>query len=197
MKGINFDKRESMVRDCKIVRFGIYEALSHTDNTIDGTKAVSSIDEFTFYKIYLQLNSVVRYRKSGIKIVDMRLSDTPLELMAHLMCKPLDFTLVYRNKDAKLNDIADEIEKTVTSVYTSVNKLRKAGYLVNTEDGFCVPNNECRDLMAKTKLHIATKGHLAFNYMFKFCVENKSSDLTKDPADDKTEHNSGGIDKED
>jgi len=171
MSGIKFDKREPMVRDCKIVRYGTYKVEEQEDGLIKKTSSVSSIDEFTFYKIYLQLNNVVRFRRSGIGLVDMRLPDTPLELMAHIMCQDENFTLIYRNKDAKLQVIADALEKTVTSVYTSIGKLRKAGYLVTTEDGLCVPNNECSELMKKTKEAIKLNGHLTFNYMFKFCVE--------------------------
>lgn len=177
-KGIKFDKRESMVKDCKIVRFGIYEAEIEADSLIYTTAPVSTIDENMFYKIYLQLNNVVRFKRSGVKIIDMKLTDAPMELMAHIMCKGPEYTLVYRNKDSKLQDIADELGRTVTSVYTSMGKLRTAGYLINTEDGLCAPNNECLDLVKKTQASIKDKGHLAYNYMFKFCVANSLSNVS-------------------
>jgi predicted DNA-binding protein YlxM (UPF0122 family) len=191
-QGIKFDKRESMVRDCKIVRFGTYEVVAEENHLVYATVPVSSIDEFTFYKIYLQLNNVVRYRKSGIKLIDMKLTEIPMELMAHLMTKHNDFSLVYRNKDSKLQEIADELDKTVTSIYTSMGKLRQAGYLINSEDGLCVPNQECRDLMRKTKEKLDKGEHLAYNYLFKFCVEGAKPDKNSSVVTTSSGHTTSG-----
>lgn len=170
-KGIKFDKRESMVRDCKIARFGKYKPKEIIDNMVIDTEPLTSIDEFTFYKVYLELNNIIRWKKVDNRIVDMKISAVPLELMAYMMTLDLDFTLIYRNKDSKLIDIANKLNKTHTSIYNSMTKLRKSEYLVTTEDGFCTPNQECKDLMIKTKKAIKDKGHLAFDFLFKFCVK--------------------------
>ncbi len=165
MKAIKYDKREWISNDCKVVRYGKY-----TESN-DGIHVISSIDEFTFYKIYLELNNVIRWKRVNGGIVDTKISDTPVELMAHIMTKPVDFSLIYRNKDSKLIDIAKELDKSANSVYASMNRLRQAEYLIKNEDSLFVPNQELRDLMNKVKSSVVDGAPLTFDYLFKFCVK--------------------------
>lgn len=166
MKGINYDDKEFISKDSKVVRYGKY---IHKEE--DGEiKIVKTIDELTFYKIYLKLNNVIQWKSVNGKLIDMKISDAPIELMSHIMAKSLDFTLLYRNKDGTLTELSEEIGKSVNSIYASMNRLRKAGYLVKDEDDFFVPNDELRYVMKKAKKSIEDKGYLAFDFLFKFCV---------------------------
>lgn len=171
MSGIKHNKREPLLINCKVAKYGSYEIIEQLDNLVVNTKPIKTIDEASFYKTYLELNNVIRYKYVNGKLLDMMITDAPLELMAHLMAKDSSYTLVFRNKDAKLAVIAEELDKTVNSVYNSMSKLKKAGYLVVTEDGLIAPNQECLDLMSKTKDSIANKEHFTFDFLFKFCVK--------------------------
>lgn len=171
MKGINYDNREYFSRNCKTVRYGKYKPKETVDHFATETIPITSIEETTFYRIYLELNNVIRWRKFNEQDIDMKISDVPIELMAHLMAKPMSYVLLFRAKDSKLSDIAKELGKPATSIYTSITKLRKAGYLVINEDSFLVPNDEMNALRAKVKESIAKNEHMTYDYIFKFCVK--------------------------
>jgi len=173
MKGINYDKKESISRNCKIVRYGKYVETTDDETNQPIIEVLSSIDEFTFYKIYLELNNVIRYKNVNGKLIDFRMSEAPIELMAHIMTKSLDYTIIYRNKDAKLIELADEIDRTPSSIYASMNKLRKSHYLIKNEDKQFVSNNELQDLMKKTKECIENNEALTFDFLFKFCMYDR------------------------
>lgn len=160
-----------MVSSCKIAKYGTYNVLDKVDDLIIETSPIKTIDESMFYKLYLELNNVLRYKKVDGEVIDMLITDAPLELLVYLMSKDDSYTLVFRNKDAKLMDVANDLNRSINSVYNSVSKLKKAGYLVITEDGLITPNKECSDLMKEVKSTIKNKGHFVFDYLFKFCVK--------------------------
>lgn len=168
MKGIDYDSfNEKVDRNSKIVRYG----KSKLNDESTELKPITSIDEFTFYKIYLELNNVIKWKKTQTDMIDMRLSETPIELLAHLMTKDENFTLLYRNKDKKQVELGLELDRTAQSIYTSITKLRKAEYIVKNEDNLFVPCQELRDLMKKVKQQIRDKGFVTFDFLFKFCVK--------------------------
>lgn len=166
-ESINYGRRgELIARECKIVRYGNYR--EEADGTIIPIK---SIDESTFYKIYLELNNVIGTKRVNGENIDIKISDAPIELMAHIMSKDLDYTLVYRNKNNKLHDLGKELDRSANSVYASMTRLRKANYLIKNEDDLFVPNDELKYVMKKTKESINKNGHLAFDFLFKFFIK--------------------------
>lgn len=171
MKGINYDDpRERVDLNSKVVRYG--KSVTQIDELgATTTTSITAIDEQTFYKIYLQLNNVIKWKRTPNGMIDMSLSDTPIELLSHLMMKDENFTLLYRSKDNKLTEMGEELGKTSQSVYTSISKLRKAEYIVKNEDNLFVPNDELRQLMRKVKTQIKENGHVTFDFLFKFCVK--------------------------
>lgn len=166
MKGVNYDKRVLLSKMNKSIKYGKYE-----EDDKGKVTPISTIPEFMFYKIYLELNNVIGFREVGGEVVDIKISDAPLELMAHLMTKDLDYTLIYRNKDSKLIDLGKELDRSPNSVYASVSRLRDTFYLIKNEDSLFVPNDELRYIMTKTKEAIKKNGYLTFDYLFRFCVK--------------------------
>ena len=168
MNGIDYDKSlEYINRNSKVVRYGKYtEDIDDETNQLE-TNVITSINENTFYTIYLQLNNVIRYKSKGTEVIDFKISDTPIQLLTHLMCKGTDSTIIYRNKDKKNIELAKELDRTPSSILTSISKLKKAGYLNVSEDRILVLNEELTDLVNKTKLHIKLNEPLKFDFLFK------------------------------
>jgi len=172
MNGIKYNKiNEGISQDCKIVRYGRY-TYSEDDSELK-MNVVKSIDEYTFYKIYLELNNIIGVKHHNGDIIKTHISDAPAELLIHLMLKGSDYTLVFRNKDAKLIKLGKEINKSSSSVYASLGKLRKAGYLIKDEDNLLVLNDELSYLVKNTKSIIKSGKALPFDFVFKFCVTDK------------------------
>lgn len=166
MKGVNYNKRVLLSKMNKSIKYGKYD-----EDEKGNITPITTIPEFMFYKIYLELNNVIGYREVNGEVVDIKISDAPIELMAHIMTKDLDYTLLYRNKDSKLSDLGKELNRSANSIYASINKLRESFYLVKNEDNLFVPNDELRYVMTKTKEAIAKDGYLSFDYLFRFCVK--------------------------
>ena len=146
MKGVNYDKRIKLTKLNKSIKYGKYE--EDDDGKLN---VISTIPEFMFYKIYLELNNVIGFREVNGEMVDIKISEAPVELMAHIMTKDLDYTLIYRNKDSKLIDLGKELDRSPNSIYASINRLRSSYYLIKNEDNLFVPNDELRYIMTKTK----------------------------------------------
>ena len=146
MKGVNYDKRIKLTKLNKSIKYGKYE-----ENDDGKLNVISTIPEFMFYKIYLELNNVIGFREVNGEMVDIKISEAPVELMAHIMTKDLDYTLIYRNKDSKLIDLGKELDRSPNSIYASINRLRSSYYLIKNEDNLFVPNDELRYIMTKTK----------------------------------------------
>lgn len=166
MKGVNYDKRVVLSKMNKSIKYGKYE-----EDDAGKVNIMSTIPEFMFYKIYLELNNVIGFREVNGEVVDIKISEAPLELMAHLMTKDLDYTLIYRNKDSKLIELGKELDRSPNSIYASMNRLRDTYYLIKNEDSLFVPNDELRYVMIKTKEAIKNNGYLTFDYLFRFCVK--------------------------
>ena len=166
MKGINYDKKVILSKMNKSIKYGKYE-----EDENGKIKVISTVPEFMFYKIYLELNNVIGFREISGDVVDVKISEAPVELMAHIMTKDLDYTLIYRNKDSKLIELGKELNRSPNSVYASINRLRATYYLIKNEDNLFVPNDELRYVMSKTKEAIKKDGYLTFDYLFRFCIK--------------------------
>ena len=166
MKGINYNKKVVLSKMNKSIKYGKYE---EDDN--GKINVISTVPEFMFYKIYLELNNVIGFREISGDVVDVKISEAPVELMAHIMTKDLDYTLIYRNKDSKLIELGKELNRSPNSIYASINRLRATYYLIKNEDNLFVPNDELRYVMSKTKEAIKKDGYLTFDYLFRFCIK--------------------------
>jgi len=172
MKGIKYDQiNEGISQACKLVRYGRYN-YTEEDSEIK-MNVIKSIDEYSFYKIYLELNNVIGVKHHNGEIIKTYISEVPAELLIHIMLKGNDYTLVFRNKDAKLIKLGKEINKSSSSVYASLGKLRKAGYLIKDEDNLLVLNDELSGLVRNTKSILSSGNALPFDFVFKFCVTEK------------------------
>ena len=100
-----------------------------------------------------------------------RLTDVTVEYMANIMAKSLDFTMPANAKNKVQMDLAKEIGRTSKSAYSAINRLKKAGYLVITEDNLIVPNNELQQLRKITKAHLEKMGSFPISYMLNFIVK--------------------------
>lgn len=170
MGNINYDQRhQSITQHSKIVRYGKYEETQNEFGEVE-TKVIKSISPASFYKLYIELNNVVGSRVQGGETISTELPDTPIELLVHIMLKDDDFTLVFRNKDATLVKLANEINKTPSSVYSTLSKLRKAGYIIKDEDNLLTLNQELHDLVKMTKYYLRAGKPLKFDFLFKFCI---------------------------
>ena len=166
MKGINYDKKVILSKMNKSIKYGKYE-----EDENGKINVISTVPEFMFYKIYLELNNVIGFREISGDVVDVKISEAPVELMAHIMTKDLDYTLIYRNKDSKLIELGKELNRSPNSIYASINRLRATYYLIKNEDNLFVPNDELRYVMSKTKEAIKKDGYLTFDYLFRFCIK--------------------------
>jgi predicted transcriptional regulator len=151
MKGINYDKKVILSKMNKSIKYGKYE-----EDENGKIKVISTVPEFMFYKIYLELNNVIGFREISGDVVDVKI---------------LDYTLIYRNKDSKLIELGKELNRSPNSVYASINRLRATYYLIKNEDNLFVPNDELRYVMTKTKEAIKKDGYLTFDYLFRFCIK--------------------------
>lgn len=171
MSNINYTKiRETIAQSCKIVRYGKYTEEYLGPGEVK-TEVSKSISIESFYKLYLELNNIIGYRRKGADIVDMRLAPTPIDLLIHLMMKGDDYTIVFRNKDATLIKLGKELNKSPASIYSTLTKLRNAGYILKDEDNLLILNKELRDLILIVREQTEKGEPLKFDFLFKFCVQ--------------------------
>lgn len=156
----------------KTVNYGKYEEVENNEGYIV-PKVIKSIDLHTFYTLYIKLNNVIGTRRMGEEEIETTLAPAPIELLVHLMMKDENFTIVFRNKDASLINLGKELNKTASSIYATLSKLRKTGYIIVDEDSMFILNHELRDLVSMVRKHIRDGKPLLFDYIFKFCIENK------------------------
>jgi len=154
------------------IQFGTYaydEADTH-DAVIYKTKKVDSIPEFEFYKKFLQIKNIIRKIKVDGKVIDIRLTESCIELMAHIMTKDLDFNVNWKNNSQQLKDLGAELDRTPSSIYKSYIQLKKKMYFITTEDKLVIPNEEINKLRKRIKSSIKNNGHSAFDINFEFCI---------------------------
>jgi biotin operon repressor len=132
-----------------------------------------TIDPATFYHLYIKLNNVIGVRMVSNKAVETVLAPAPIELLVHLMMKDDNFTVVFRNKDASLIKLGQELGKSPSSIYATLSRLRKTGYIITDEDNIFTLNKELQDLVNMTRQYMKSGKPLVFNYLFEFYVDDK------------------------
>jgi len=68
-------------------------------------------------------------------------------------------------------NLAKELGRTPKSAYSAINRLKKAGYLVVTEDNLIMPNSELQKLRIITKQHLDKLSSFPLCYMINFVVK--------------------------
>lgn len=175
MSNVKYDQRNQNISLLsKIVRYGKYEE-GFDDNDMPVTNITKSIDVATFYKLYLELNNVIGSRRLGGEIISTVLSPVPLNLLVHIMMKDEYYTIVFRNKDATLIKLGEELGKTTSSVYGNLSKLRETGYIIRDEDNLLVLNKELTDLKKLVRAKTQNGEALKLDFLFKFCVTDKDA----------------------
>ena len=129
-----------------------------------------TITELEFYTKFLELKNVVKIRRvDGIEI-DITLSKSCIELMAHIMVKDLDFNVNWKNDSQQLKDLGAELNRTPASIYKSYVLLKKKRYFITTEDKLVMPNDEINKMRKRIKSHIEKNGHATCDINFEFCI---------------------------
>ena len=128
-----------------------------------------TVSELNFYKCFLHLRSGLA--KTVYSTDKQRLTDVTIEYMATIMSKPLDFTMPSNAKNNVQINLAKELGRTPKSAYSAINRLKKAGYLVGTEDNLIMPNSELQKLRIITKQHVDKLSSFPLCYMINFVVK--------------------------
>jgi hypothetical protein len=141
--------------------------MGYADVDVDDT-----ISEKDFYMCFLYLKaglSKTVYRDVGI---EHYLTGVNLEYMSTIMAKDLDYSMPSKSKNKVQQALAVELNRTPQSAYNAINRLKKAGYLVVTEDDLITPNPELQRLRVVTKQHLEKIGCFPMTYMLNFVVKN-------------------------
>lgn len=140
------------------------------DNRILSTTPISMISEIDCYKYYLRLKNALQVVMIDGESFPIVLSPSALDLMAHIMCKDMDFNITYKNDNEQSKQIGEEIDKKFNAVNKIYAELKDKRYIIRTDDGLLMPNGELNSLRRLIKNGIANKGHASFDIIFKFCV---------------------------
>lgn len=139
------------------------------ENQIVGARVDGPVSELDFYKCFLHLKSGLS--KTVYEDSSAKLTDVTIEYMATIMSKPLDFTMPSNAKNKVQMDLAKELGRTSKSAYSAINRLKKGGYLVVTEDNIIMPNSELQKLRVVTKAHLKNMENFPVCYMMNFVVK--------------------------
>lgn len=152
------------------IEYGGYEELSSHDNIIFKTKAISTINEFEFYKKYLEIKSITGFTMiDGVKL-NIALKQLQIELMALIMTKDINFNINWKNDYQQLRDLGEELGRSKESCYKSFVLLKKAKYFITTEDKLVIPNDEINNLRKRIKKYVIENGHATCDINFEFCI---------------------------
>lgn len=157
-----------VAKACQPVYFGRAQELNYDSvSNTSLSKKRSSVSEQTFYYIFCTINNITE---------DDSIADTQLLVLSALMARPLDFTLPKDSKDGKLSQIAKELstpekQRSSSSIYQSVKRLRDKGYLVETENKLIVPAAKFQYVRRVVKKQIEENGYATFDYLFKCFIE--------------------------
>lgn len=150
---------------------GNYRRLDETSEDVYQEVTVSNcISEYNFYRAFLYLKSSLGRTAYANEDVDASLTAVNIDYMAAIMCKSNDFTMPAKSKNNVQQELAEEMGRTPKSAYSAINRLKKAGYLVVTEDNLIVPNPELQKLRQVTKKHIESLGIFPVSYLLNFIV---------------------------
>lgn len=132
-------------------------------------KLERGITEKQFYQSFLSIrNALARYTYEND---DSKLSEVTIEYLSAIMSKPLDYTMPCNAKNNVQINLAKELGRSAKSVYSAINRLKKGGYLVVSEDNLIVLNNELQNLRKVTKKHLELLGTFPVSYSVNFIVE--------------------------
>ena len=154
------------------VEYGSYEFDEQDvyDGVFMTTTPTSTISEFEFYKIYLKIKDLIGSMRVDGKTIDITLTPSCIELMAHIMTKGMDFNVNWKNNSQQLKDLAAELNRTSPSIYKSYVQLKAKKYFITTEDKLVLPNAEINKIRNRIKNHITRNGHASLDINFEFCV---------------------------
>lgn len=125
-----------------------------------------------FYRIYLELQSTLKYNHQLGVPIDISITEAPIQLMSHILCKDTSFAINFKEDNKILNVLANELNRTTGSIYKSYTILKSKHYLVKTEDNIIRPNNELTELQHSIKRELAKNNHIGFDIVFKLSVGN-------------------------
>lgn len=156
----------------KIINYGSYDILSSRDNKILKTELKTTITENDFYKLWLRLYSIKGDRHGYSKTTNITIAACPIELMAYILCKDLQFNIVFKNGNELMQQIANDLNRTPASIYKSYVILKKKKYLVKSEDGLIIPNLELNLLQKSIKNKLKYSDHVTYDFIFDFCISS-------------------------
>ena len=147
------------------------------DLEVIGTEPNKVLSELEFYIRYLclsYLNNLLSQRgKVNHKITTQSLSPTMLVLLAELLTKPLDYTIIYRSKSNQLDDIAKKYKKPAATIYKALKDLKDNKYIVEDEDKNLCFNDEITKLRLIIKGQLEDNGIATYDYLTKYVVCSK------------------------
>ena len=127
------------------------------------------LDEKQFYSLFIYMRQSIAKVK-GLDYADY-ITHVNIDYLATIMCKPLDYNLPVKGRTKSQIDLADELGRNPQSAYNAIYRLKKAGYLVATEDNLIVPNHELQTLRKVTKAHLEKLGVLPVSYLLNILVK--------------------------
>lgn len=162
----------NICKNNKLYQWGKYKEESIRDNLITKTSSITTISEDMFYRIYLELQSTLKYNNQLGEPVDISITDAPIQLMSHILCKETSFAINFKEDNKIVNMLAKELDRTTGSIYKSYTILKSKNYLVKTEDNIIRPNNELTQLQHLIKRKLSESNHIGFDIVFKLSVGN-------------------------
>ena len=125
----------------------------------------SRLTEAQFYNVYLMMISIKDKRYEPLTAAQR-------ELLALIMSKPMDYTIVALAKDGKLITIAEELstkdkKKTANSIYILMSRMKQYEYFVITEDKQIALKAHLQKVRCKVKSQIKKQGYATFDCIFK------------------------------
>lgn len=147
-----------------------FEASAVDENNYATFTIQETLSEKEFYKMWLYLrNALARTAYIDDKI-DTSITPVNVDYMAEIMAKPLSFTMPSKSKNNVQTKLAEQLGKNAQSAYSAIHRLRKAGYLIKTEDNLIVPNPNLEKLRKITKKHLQTLGTFPISYLMNIIV---------------------------
>jgi hypothetical protein len=146
-----------------------YSKLDNVSDQIVSVNVDNVVSEVEFYKCFLNIKvnlSKAIYKEDDTK----KLTDVTIEYMATIMSKSMDYSMPSHAKNNVQADLAAELGKTTKSAYSAINRLKKGGYLVISEDGLIVPNAEYQNLRKVVKAHLNSGRLFPISYVLNFIV---------------------------
>jgi hypothetical protein len=162
-----FNTIKENIGDCS----KIDTSLLKNDDVFVNIKVGDTISELEFYKCFLHIKTALCRTVYDDK--ESKLTDVTIDYMAAIMCKPLDYTMPSNAKNMKQANLAKELNRSPKSAYSAINRLKKAGYLVVTEDNIIIPGPEYQKLRIITKAHFEKTGCFPVCYMLNFIVDDE------------------------